>query len=141
MNGFTAGLFSIPDGVSTVDGVIEALSHLGLQWRVEDGARPDSKSAIAIIKRDVATGNIWAVAALQNNWATHHRHNNERGDYGEMIITLAGLLPDKTDGGVDVSLTKGTILYHAGGTEHQKFYSDFWVGLFNQPKGSTPLPG
>ena len=133
------GLFFLDDSVGTIDAAIKALTALNLNWRVQSGQAPGAKSAIAVLQRNGDTGNIWAVAALEKNWSTHHRHNNEGGDYGEMIITLGGLLPDKDATGEPVSLTKGTIIYHAGGSEHEKFYSDFWVGVFNQPKGSTPL--
>ncbi len=133
------GLFFLDDSVGTIEAAIKALSPLNLNWRVQSGQGPSGKSAIAVLERNSDTGNIWAVAALEKNWSTHHRHNNEGGDYGEMIITLAGLLPDRDATGEPVSLTKGTIIYHAGGTEHEKFYSDFWVGVFNQPRGSMPL--
>lgn len=133
------GLFVLDDSVITIEAAIKALAHLNLKWQVQSGPGPSAKSAIAVIERSSDTGKIWAVAALENNWSTHHRHNNEGGDYGEMIITLAGLLPDRDATGEPVSLTKGTIIYHAGGTEHEKFYSDFWVGVFNQPRGSMPL--
>jgi hypothetical protein len=134
------GLFVVDDSVTTIESAIKALAGLDLKWQVQSGTAPGAKSAIAVLERDARTGNIWAVAALEKNWSTHHRHNNEGGDYGEMIVTLGGLLPDKDAAGVPVSLTRGTIIYHPGGMEHQRFYSEFWVGLFNQPRGSTPLP-
>ena len=133
------GLFFLDDSVTTIDAAIKALAGLDLKWQVQSGPGASAKSAIAVLERNGDTGNIWAVAALEKNWSTHHRHNNQGGDYGEMIITLAGLLPDRDATGEPVSLTKGTIIYHAGGSEHEKFFSDFWVGVFNQPRGSTPL--
>jgi chaperone required for assembly of F1-ATPase len=97
------GLFVLDDSATTIEAAIKALAHLNLKWQVQSGPGPTAKSAIAVIERSSDTGKIWAVAALENNWSTHHRHNN------------------------------------AGGTEHEKFYSDFWVGVFNQPRGSMPL--
>ena len=133
------GLFIVDDSVTTIEAAIKALAGLDLKWQVQNGPGPGARSAIAVLERNGGTGDIWAVAALQKSWSTHHRHNNEGGDYGEMIVTLGGALPDTDATGEPVSLTRGTIIYHPGGMEHQKFYSDFWLGVFHQPRGSTPL--
>jgi hypothetical protein len=135
---FPAALFSIGPDVSTVREVIDELRPLGLQWQVEVDTAGGRVRALAPLFVDRTTGEIWAVAAVERWGSPRHLHN-PGGIYGELVITLAGALDDTTDDGVPVQCVPGTALYHAPNTIHQATGA-FWVGIYHQPRGSTPKP-
>ena len=135
---FPAALFAISPAVSTVQQAIDELRPLGLQWQVETDVAGGRARALAPLHVDRTTGEIWAVAAVENWGSPRHLHN-PGGAYGELVITLAGALDDVTDDGCPVQCVPGTALYHGPNTIHQATGA-FWVGIYHQPRGSTPKP-
>lgn len=132
-------LFLLDDSVNTLAQVQQALEPLNLKWQVREDAQ-GGKSAIAVLYRNAASKEVWAVAVVEKSYTTRHQHNNPDGIYGEINFTLAGKLPDYTDTGEATAHVKGGILCHAGGTVHESVYTDFWAGVYHQPLGSTALP-
>ncbi|MDA8016525.1 MAG: hypothetical protein MPN21_03670 [Thermoanaerobaculia bacterium] len=135
---FPPELFQLRQDTNSVRSVIDQLQPLGLQWQVEEDADRDRVRALAPLFVDSEAGEIWAVAAVEN-WGSPRHEHNDGGIYGELVITMAGALDDVTDDGRAVQCLPGTVLWHAGGTVHQAT-GEFWVGIYHQPRGSTPRP-
>jgi hypothetical protein len=135
---FPPQIFELAADTRTVADVIRKLEPLGLHWRVEKQPERHRVRALAPLYHDPASGEIWAVAAVENWGSPRHEHNSG-GPYGELVISLAGALADDTDDGKPVSCVPGTALWHAGGTVHQA-KGVFWAGIYHQPRGSTPRP-
>lgn len=120
----------------TVDAALIPFASLNLPWKIERDAVTGKVRAVAVLESDPVAGGTWLVVALQRAALDRHRHT-AGGDYGEMIVTLAGELSDLTDDGDSIELGLNSVAFHAGGTTHQPSAAVFWLGLFHQPRGTT----
>lgn len=136
---FPPQIFELAPDTETVQSTIDQLQPLGLQWQVENDPERSRVRALAPLFIDKGTGEIWAVAAVENWGSPRHEHNSG-AIYGELVITLAGSLNDITDEGEAVQCVPGTAIWHAGGTIHQATTPGFWAGIYHQPRGSTARP-
>ena len=114
-----------------------------MKWRVSDAVNPDGstgKIAFAVIGGNRDTGNIHVLAVLENAAAPAHTHEpaTVADPYGELIITIAGVLEDRRDDGTPVSLGPCMTLVHGPNTTHRP-HARFWFGYFDQPCGSKLL--
>jgi hypothetical protein len=126
------------DGVEeTVSATIEHFAGLELLWVIEATSGGGSR-ATAVLAADPLTSAVWALIVLENSSTGPHQHN-EGGTYGECVITLAGELDDVLDDGTAVKLGRGAVMFHAPSTNHDATAPRFWVGLYHQPRGCTPL--
>jgi hypothetical protein len=120
----------------TVEAALTAFAPLKLAWKIDRDGAAGKVRAVAVLESDPGTGETWLVAALQGATLDRHRHT-PGGDYGEMIVTLAGELTDADDDGDATKLGANSVAFHAGATTHQPAAPVFWLGLFHQPRGTT----
>lgn len=121
----------------TVAAMIDHFAPMGLRWIVEETGDGGAR-ATAVLKTDSLTRDVWAVMILENAGTGRHQHNGG-SIYGECVITLAGELDDVLDDGTPVTLGRGAVMFHAPDTVHEARAKSFWVGLYHQPRGCTPL--
>lgn len=106
-----------------------------LKWRTYPSPQGEGRTSFAVIGGNKKTGEIHVLAVIENCAAPEHEHT-AGGQYGELIITIAGELEDVTDAGEPILLRPGMHLVHGGGTRHQP-RAKFWFGYYHQPRGST----
>ncbi len=118
----------------SVDATVGHFSSLNLNWKINRGA--NGVNAFCVLKNDAVTGEQWTLCALERGKVDSHHHNSG-GDYGEMIITLAGQLSDLADGAEEVQPVAGQVAFRGTVISHQPMTDSFWVGVFHQPRGTT----
>lgn len=120
--------------MNDVDSVIAA--HPQFRWKIQPGGGGEGIMAYAVVGVNKGTGELWVMAVIERCSALNHQHNLG-GEYGEMIVTLAGELHDFDDEGRAVVHRPGDPpLFHAPGSVHAPG-ALFWVGLYHQPCGSS----
>jgi hypothetical protein len=132
---------ALADVSALAPSVNAALAHFApmqLAWTIDRDAVAGKARATAVLELDAVTGDRWLLAVLERARFDRHRHK-AGGDYGEMIVTLAGELSDVDDGGRDLRLGAASVAFHGGNTAHEPAADSFWLGLFHQPRGLTVL--
>ena len=136
---------TFPDDILNLGGMalsIEAcLAHfapLQLEWNFDHDPDGEGMRGLAVFDLNRETGGIWGLMVLDRTATGLHRHNGG-GAYGECVITLAGELEDTLDNGSPVLLQTGAVMFHAADTTHEARTTRFWVGLYHQPRGCTPV--
>ncbi len=130
------GLLDLSTVASSVDAAIAHFASLNLSWKIE--RTPNGARAFCVLQSDATTGEQWALCALEKGQLDAHRHNSG-GDYGEMIITLAGQLSDFGDDAREIQPVVGQVAFRGSVISHQPMTDSFWVGVFHQPRGTTAL--
>jgi hypothetical protein len=135
---FPIAIPDLTDIEPTVDAFLARLKPLNLAWRVERNNQFGKARALAVFELNPQTQEIWAIAALEQATAGKHRHN-PGGIYGELVISLAGVLNELQDDGTPVKLGPARVIFHAPNTIHQASADVFWAGIYHQPFGCTPI--
>ncbi|HEY4247943.1 MAG TPA: hypothetical protein VGM64_13905 [Lacunisphaera sp.] len=130
------GLLDLSTVAPSVDATVGHFSSLNLNWKINRSA--NGVNAFCILQNDAVTGDQWTLCALERGKVDSHRHNSG-GDYGEMIITLAGQLSDLADDAEAVQPVAGQVAFRGTVISHQPMTDSFWVGVFHQPRGATAL--
>ncbi|MEO6995187.1 MAG: hypothetical protein ABI273_16395 [Lacunisphaera sp.] len=131
-----SGLLDLSMVAPSVDAIVGHFSSLNLNWKINRGV--NDVSAYCLLQSDAITGEQWALCALEKGKLDPHWHN-PGGDYGEMIITLAGQLSDLADDAQEVAPIAGEVAFRGTVISHQPMTDSFWVGVFHQPCGATAL--
>jgi len=129
-----AGLFDFSMVAPSVDAALAHFSPLRLSWKIDRD--PNGARACCVLQSDAVTGEQWELCVLERGKCEAHRHN-PGGDYGEMIITLAGQLSDRADDAQEIQPIAGEVAFRGTVISHQPITDSFWVGVFHQPRGST----
>lgn len=130
------GLLDLSTVASSVDATVGHFSSLNLNWKINRSA--NCVSAFCVLQSAAVTGEQWVLCALEKGKLDAHRHNSG-GDYGEMIITLAGQLSDLADDAQEIQPIAGQVAFRGTVISHQPMTDSFWVGVFHQPRGATAL--
>jgi hypothetical protein len=120
----------------SVDATVGHFSPLNLNWKINRSA--NGVTAFCALQSDAVTGEQWVLCALERGKLDAHRHNSG-GDYGEMIVTLAGRLSDLADDAQEIQPIAGQVAFRGTVISHQPMTDSFWVGIFHQPRGVTAL--
>jgi len=134
---FPAPLADFTTIAPRVDAMIAHLSPLALNWQIERET-PEKIRAVAVLESEATSGDTWSLVILEKAGLGLHRHN-AGGDYGEMVVSLAGELKDISALGHPLKLGASTVAFHGASTRHAPSADVFWLGLFHQPRGITLL--
>jgi hypothetical protein len=122
----------------TLDAALAHFAPISLAWTIERDPVAGKARATAVLECDAVTGGTWLLGVLERSGFDRHRHK-AGGDYGEMIVTLAGELSDVDDGGRDIRIGAASVAFHGGNTVHAPAADAFWLGFFHQPRGLAAL--
>lgn len=131
-----AGLLDLSTVAPSVDAAVGHFSSLNLNWKINRSAK--GVTAFSILQNDAVTGEQWELCVLERGKLDAHRHN-PGGDYGEMIITLAGQLSDLADDAQQIQPIAAQVAFRGSVISHQPMTDSFWLGVFHQPRGATAL--